>query len=65
MENINIIDKNWKSLTKPKKLEIESSEDKSIATVKGEEKERYLHAGGPGDNLIIRDVFKNHQRRDA
>ena len=33
MENINIIDKNWKSLTKPKKLEIESSEDKSFATV--------------------------------
>ena len=30
MENINVIDKNWKSLTKPKKLEIESSEDKSF-----------------------------------
>ena len=40
MENINIIDKNWKSLTKPKKLEIESSEDKSIATVTAEPLEK-------------------------
>ena len=40
MENINIIDKNWKSLTKPKKLEIESSEDKSFATVTAEPLEK-------------------------
>ena len=40
MENINIIDKNWKSLTKPKKLEIESSQDKSIATVTAEPLEK-------------------------
>ena len=33
MENINIIDKNWKSLIKPTKLEITSNEDKSIASV--------------------------------
>ena len=31
MEGTTIIDKNWKSLTKPNKLEIESNEDKSIA----------------------------------
>ena len=40
MENINIIDKNWKSLTKPKKLEIESNEDKSIAKVIAEPLEK-------------------------
>jgi len=33
MENTNIFDKNWKSLTKPNKIEIESNEDKSIAKV--------------------------------
>ena len=33
MENTNIFDKNWKSLTKPTKLEIDSNEDKSIAKV--------------------------------
>tara|TARA_Y100000816_G_scaffold194576_1_gene142105 strand:+ start:192 stop:1223 length:1032 start_codon:yes stop_codon:yes gene_type:complete len=33
MENANIFDKNWKSLTKPSKLEIESNQDKSVAKV--------------------------------
>ena len=33
MENINIIDKNWKSLIKPTKLAITSNDDKSIAKV--------------------------------
>ena len=33
MENTNIFDKNWKALTKPGKLEIESNEDKSFAKV--------------------------------
>ena len=33
MENTNIFDKNWKSLTKPSKLEIESNEDKTVAKV--------------------------------
>ena len=33
MEGTTIIEKNWKSLTKPNKLEIESNEDKSIAKV--------------------------------
>jgi len=33
MENTNIFDKNWKALTKPGKLEIESNEDKSVAKV--------------------------------
>ncbi len=33
MEGTNIFDKNWKSLTKPSKLEVESNEDKSIAKV--------------------------------
>ena len=33
MESTNIFDKNWKTLTKPSKLEIESNEDKSIAKV--------------------------------
>ena len=32
MENT-VIDKNWKSLTKPSKLEIESNQDKSVAKV--------------------------------
>jgi DNA-directed RNA polymerase subunit alpha len=36
----NIIDKNWKSLIKPKKLEITSSQDKSIATVVAEPLEK-------------------------
>ena len=31
MENLNIIDKNWKTLTKNSKPEITSNEDKSIA----------------------------------
>ena len=33
MENTNILDKNWKSLSKPKKLQVESNDDKSVATV--------------------------------
>ena len=33
MEGTTIIDKNWITLTKPYKLEIESNEDKSIAKV--------------------------------
>ena len=32
----NVIDKNWKALIKPNKLEITSSEDKSIAKVVAE-----------------------------
>ena len=40
MENLNIIDKNWKTLTKPSKLEISSNEDKSIATVVAEPLEK-------------------------
>jgi len=36
----NIIDKNWKSLIKPKKLEITSNQDKSIATVVAEPLEK-------------------------
>ena len=33
MEGTNIFDKNWKSLTKPTKIEVESNDDKSIAKV--------------------------------
>ena len=33
MENINIIDKNWKSLIKPSNLAITSNDDKSMAKV--------------------------------
>ena len=40
MENLNIIDKNWKTLTKPSKLEITSNEDKSIAKVVAEPLEK-------------------------
>ncbi len=40
MENVTIIDKNWKSLTKPKKLDIQSSEDKSLATIVAEPLEK-------------------------
>ena len=40
MESTNIFDKNWKSLTKPGKLEIESNQDKSIATVTAEPLEK-------------------------
>ena len=40
MENITIIDKNWKTLTKPSKLEITSNEDKSIAKVIAEPLEK-------------------------
>ena len=40
MENVNIIDKNWKSLTKPKKLDVQSSEDKAFATVIAEPLEK-------------------------
>ncbi len=40
MEGTTIIDKNWKSLTKPNKLKVESNEDKSIATVVAEPLEK-------------------------
>ena len=40
MENTNIFDKNWKSLTKPNKLQIESNEDKTIAKVVAEPLEK-------------------------
>ena len=40
MENINIIDKNWKTLIKPSKLSITSNDDKSIATVVAEPLEK-------------------------
>ena len=41
MENTsNIIDKNWKSLIKPNKLEITSNEDKSVAKVIAEPLEK-------------------------
>ena len=36
----NIIDKNWKALTKPNKLEIKSNDDKSTATVVAEPLEK-------------------------
>ena len=38
--NANVIDKNWKSLIKPAKLEIESSTDKSVAKVVAEPLEK-------------------------
>ncbi len=40
MEGTTIIDKNWKSLTKPNKLKVESNEDKSIAKVVAEPLEK-------------------------
>ena len=40
MENINIIDKNWKSLIKPSKLAITSNDDKSMAKVIAEPLEK-------------------------
>ena len=40
MENINIIDKNWKSLIKPTKLAITSNDDKSMAKVIAEPLEK-------------------------
>ena len=42
MENTNIFDKNWKSLTKPSKLEIESNEDKTVAKVTAQPLEKVL-----------------------
>ncbi len=36
----NIIDKNWKALTKPNRLEISSNEDKSTASVVAEPLEK-------------------------
>ena len=38
----NIIDKNWKALIKPEKLEITSNEDKTIAKVVAEPLEKGL-----------------------
>ena len=40
MENTNIFDKNWKSLTKPNNLDIQSNDDKSIAKVIAEPLEK-------------------------
>ena len=40
MENTGIMDKNWKSLIKPSKLEISSNEDKSVAQVVAEPLEK-------------------------
>ena len=40
MQTTNVIDKNWKALIKPNKLEITSSEDKSIAQVVAEPLEK-------------------------
>ena len=37
---VNVIDKNWKALIKPNKLEITSNEDKSIAKVVAEPLEK-------------------------
>ena len=36
----NVIDKNWKALTKPNKLEITSNDDKSTASVTAEPLEK-------------------------
>ena len=40
MQNTNIFDKNWKSLIKPSKLQITSSDDKSLAKVIAEPLEK-------------------------
>ena len=40
MESSNVIDKNWKALIKPNKLDISSNEDKSIAKVTAEPLEK-------------------------
>ena len=40
MEGTTIIDKNWKSLTKPNRLKVESNEDKSLAKVVAEPLEK-------------------------
>ena len=40
--NATIIDKNWKALIKPEKLDITSNEDKSIAKVVAEPLEKDL-----------------------
>ena len=40
MESSNVIDKNWKALIKPSKLDISSNEDKSIAKVTAEPLEK-------------------------
>jgi len=43
MENTNnIFDKNWKALTKPSKLQIESNDDKSVAKVIAQPLEKAL-----------------------
>ena len=42
MENT-IIDKNWKSLIKPNRLNIKSNLDKSVATVVAEPLEKDMH----------------------
>ena len=40
----NVIDKNWKALIKPNKLEITSNDDKTVAKVIAEPTENnYLH----------------------
>ena len=40
MESSTIVDKNWKALIKPEKLDITSSEDKTIAKVIAEPLEK-------------------------
>ena len=40
MENLNIIDKNWKALIKPNKLDINSNDDKTVAKVVAEPLEK-------------------------
>jgi len=40
MESFNVVDKNWKALIKPEKLDITSSEDKTIAKVIAEPLEK-------------------------
>ena len=52
----NIIDKNWKALIKPNKLEITSNEDKTIAKVVAEPLENCLlyTSPSPRDGLLSR-----------
>ena len=60
MENINIIDKNWKSLIKPSKLAITSNDDKSVAKVIAEPLEKGF--GQTIGNALRRIIFIIYSR---
>ena len=59
MEGTTIIDKNWKSLTKPNRLKVESNEDKSLA------KEKVLEEINELIEAVEQDSNKIHEAADV